>query len=219
MTDTMTANEPEPQAPPAPDIPPMPPTPGPAPDQETPAEDKTEPTEEAPPTEGAPTEAPPTTPPAPAEEEKVGGAEGKIQKIADDFVIPISDEARAAWAKDPEGYAEYAKQVATGLYPTFAPQINMGMTVKVLLDPYVEIAQQVLGEQMGEPNWSDPKWAKALDGGIDPKMGRPIPMPLADWKAYLMSEPSHGWDKTPQANALVHSFGQQMNAAFNGGEQ
>lgn len=194
MTDTMTAPEPEPTQP----------------DEEAPATDEAQPGD----VQG---EAPPEVPPMPTEEEKPGGAEGKIQKIADDFVIPISDEARKAWSKDPEGYAEYAKQVAMGLYPTFAPQINMGMTVKVLLDPYVEIAQQVLGEQMGEPNWSDPKWAKALDGGIDPKMGRPIPMPLADWKAFLMSEPSHGWDKTPQAHALVHSFGQQMNTAFNGG--
>ena len=144
-----------------------------------------------------------------------------IRKIADDYVIPMSDNSIKEWGDSKDGeknFKEYAVQVACGLYPTFAPQIQTGLPTRVLLDPYVQVAEQVLGNMMSEPNWSDPKWGKALQGGMDPKTGRPVPMMLDEWRKFLMTDPGHGWDKTPEAhgraNDFVDAFKQQM-----GGEQ
>jgi hypothetical protein len=234
MTDTMTpppeATPPMPEgAAPMPEAAPVMETPGATPPSvaDTPM---TPPGAEAPDAEapegGAPDEgdegmAPPPedgTPTFPGQKLKHTGEEGKIEKIADDYVIPLSDEAMSEWAKakDEKGFKAYAEQVACGLYPTFAPQIQMGLPTRVLLDPYVQVAQQVLGSMMSEPNWSDAKWNQALQGGTDPKTGRPIPMTLDEWRKFLMKEPGHNYEQSPQALETAHTFGKALNDAFNG---
>ena len=157
------------------------------------------------------------------DENKPTGTEAEIRKIADDYVIPFSDEGISEWVKalkgkDVSAFRDYAEQVATGLYPTFAPQILMGIPTRILLDPYIQVAQQVLGPIMSEPNWSDPKWSKALQGGIDPKTNRPIPMQLDEWRKFLMTEPGHGWSTTPMAHERVNAFAQELNKQFGGNE-
>lgn len=172
------------------------------------------------PTEGAPGIPEIPTDPTKAPEHK--GAEGEIEKIADDYVIPMSDGAIKSWAKaGPEEFKKYAEQVAQGMYPNFAAQIAAGIPTRILLDPYIQVAQQVLGPVMSEPNWSDPKWSAALQGGIDPKTNRPIPMTLDEWRKHLMTHPGHGWDKSPQAHERAAQFNQIINQAFStpGGQQ
>ena len=183
-------------------------------EQETPAPEETDvapaPEEAAPGVEGHA-----EVPTFPGQPSKHTGKEGEIEKIANDYVIPISEAAVAEWSKaSPEEFKKYAEQVAIGMYPTFAPQIQAGLPVRVLLDPYVQVAQQVLGSVMSQPNWTDPKWSAALQGGIDPKTGRPIPMTLDEWRQFLMKHPAHGWDKSPQAMDRVQQFAQILNQAF-----
>ena len=125
------------------------------------------------------------------------------KKIAEDYMIPMSDGALKEW-KDKEGFAEYAAMVAQGLYPTLAKQISAGLTTKILLDPYVQIAKKTLGDQV-EPNWDDPLWQAALDGG-DKKSGRPVLMSLKDWEMYLKTTPGSGYEKTDQAKAQAQAF-------------
>ena len=154
-------------------------------------------------------------PSAPGQPTKHTGKEGEIEKVANDYVIPISEASVAEWSKaGPEEFKKYAEQVAIGMYPTFAPQIQAGLPVRVLLDPYVQVAQQILGSIMSQPNWTDPKWSAALQGGTDSKTGRPIPMTLDQWRQYLMQHPSHGWDKSPQAMDRAGQFSQILNQAF-----
>ena len=153
--------------------------------------------------------------------EKLKGVEGKIKEIADAYVVPMSDQAIKQWAdhlkgEDTKPFEEYAKHMATGMYPTLAPQLEMGLTTKVLLDPYKHVAQQVLGPQESEPNWTDPKWSAALEGGVDPKTGRPGPMSLSQWGSFLRSEPAHGYDKSPEAMARTRDFLSELHNHFTG---
>jgi len=233
MTDTMT---PPPEE--APEPPPMPPaapvadTPGATPPSVMDAPNAPVPASDAEaPEGGAPDESaeeggmtpPPEdgTPTFPGQKLKHSGEQGKIEKIADDYVIPLSEDALKEWAKtkNEKGFKAYAEQVACGLYPTFAPQIQMGLPTRVLLDPYVQVAQQVLGEMMDEPNWSDPKWNAALQGGTDPKTGRPVPMTLDQWKKFLMSHLGHGFHKTKAANDHMNNFVKDLNQAFGSTQQ
>jgi hypothetical protein len=178
------------------------------------------------PVETAPDQAPPemqTLPPEGMPERPAASPEGKkpdeIRKIAEDYVIPISDEAIATWAKSTsEDFKKYAEQVSSGLFPTFAPQIQQGIPTKILLDPYVQVAQQALGAAMEEPNWTDPKWNAALQGSLDPKTGRPVPMTLDEWRKFLVQSPDHGWDKTDQAHNLANDFADKLHQQF-GGDQ
>ena len=132
-------------------------------------------------------------------------AEGKKspKTIADDYMIPMSDGALLEW-KGKEGFVEYAAMVAQGLYPPLAKQISAGLTTKILLDPYIQIAKKTIGEDV-EPNWDDPLWQAALDGG-DKKSGRPVLMSLKDWEMHLKTTPGSGYENTDQAKKQAQDF-------------
>jgi hypothetical protein len=147
------------------------------------------------------------------------GIKGEIKQIANDYVIPMSDSAIDQWAKaikgkDTKPFKDYAMQIAIGMYPTFAPQIQSGIPTRVLLDPYIRIAEQVLGPITEEPNWTDPKWSAALQGGTDAKTGRPIPMTLDQWSQYIRQEPGHGWEYSPEAQHRARTFSDALHSSF-----
>ena len=156
-----------------------------------------------------------------APEEKGKGIKGEIKQIADNYVIPMSDAAIEEWVKilkdkDTEPFKKYVEQIAMGMYPTLAPQIQMGIPTRILLDPYIRTAEQILGPIAEEPNWSDPKWSAALQGSQDPKTGRPTLMPLDQWRKFVMQEPGHGFDASPMANDRAQAFSQMLHGHFNG---
>ena len=138
-----------------------------------------------------------------------------VGRTANDFMIPLSSSANKDWQGKEEAFHQHAVEVAKGLYPTLAPQLDAGVTTKTLVDPYVQVAKSVLGPDT-EPDFSQPKWAKALEGGQDPKTGRPTLMPLTAWRDYLQNDPSHGYDKTPQANERAQGFAQALHQSFQG---
>jgi hypothetical protein len=138
-----------------------------------------------------------------------------VEQTANDYVIPVSGGALDKWRDDREGFREHAAEVARGLFPTLAPQIDRGQTVANLLDPYVQTAKAVLGPDT-EPNWGDPKWTKALDGGLDPQTQRPTILPLSAWRTYLQTEPAFGFDKSGAANDRAQGFEAAMHNAFGG---
>jgi hypothetical protein len=130
--------------------------------------------------------------------------------IAEDYMIPMSDSALEAW-KDKPGFAEYCAQVATGLYPSLEKRLAMGITTKALLDPYVEMAKKVLGPFV-KANWDDPMWQKVLSGGTDPKTNSPTVMPLKDFLDFIKSDPTSGFEHTPEAMQNVgRAIGQAQN--------
>ena len=46
------------------------------------------------------------------------------------------------------------------------------------------------------------------------KTGRSVPMTLDQWKKYLMTDPSHGWDQTPQAVDKAGKFIDALHTSF-----
>lgn len=131
-----------------------------------------------------------------------------MKQLAHDYAVPMSDGTLKELAQDmtPEkarAFEDYLKQTASGLYPTLAPQIQAGIKTAYLLDPYRQVAKQMLGENF-EPNFmSDPKSSAALSGGSDPKTGRPVPMSLDQWKGHIQSHPGFDWKTTPAAHEQV----------------
>jgi hypothetical protein len=113
-------------------------------------------------------------------------------------------------------FLQYAQTTAANLYPQFAQQIGRGVTTKTLLDPYAQVAAAILGfgtatgtsastseasdaESSLNINWSQPKWARALQGGVNPQNGGPAPMSLDQWRQTLITDPQYGWTQTDDA--------------------
>ena len=130
--------------------------------------------------------------------------------IAKDYMVPMSDSALKEW-KDKDGFAEYCSEIASGLFPTLAPRLALGLTTKVLLDPYIEIGKQLIGKDF-KPDWQDPIWAKALTGGMDDKTKSPTVMPLGEWENYIKTTPGTGYENTDAAKSQAQGFVDHMNS-------
>ena len=143
-----------------------------------------------------------------------------LKRMAHDYAVPMSQGTLDEIAGDltpakVKAFEEYIKTVAQGLYPTLAPQIKAGIPTAYLLDPYRQVAKQMLGENH-EPNFqSDPASMAALTGGSDPATGRPAPMSLDQWKGHLQTHPAFGYDSTPQAQQTAQNALSEMMAAMN----
>jgi hypothetical protein len=107
-------------------------------------------------------------------------------------------------------FTDYVKTAAQGLYHSFAPQIKAGIPTVHLLEPYRQVAKQMLGEQF-EPDFvNDHKSMAVLSGSVDKDSGRAVPMTMDQWRQHIMSEPQFGWGGTVEANlrmdALLHTL-------------
>lgn len=149
-----------------------------------------------------------------------------LKRMAHDYAVPMSDgtlDKIAAEGLTPEkvkAFEEYIKTTAQGLYPTLAPQIKAGIPTAYLIDPYRQVAKQMLGEDHEMDFSADPKATAALSGGTDPMTGRPAPMSLDQWKGHIRSHPGFGWQQTPAAHEEAANIVSGLSQEFgidNGG--
>jgi len=169
----------------------------------------------------------PTPTPAP-QEEKVSDilhdfhARAALQGVADDYQVPMGQDAIHNWVTAHSGskhqdvlkaFTDYVKPMAMGMYPTLAPQIQQGIPVRSLMEPYSLIAKNMLGED-AHIDWSQPHWNKALTGNVDPVTNRAAPMSMDQWRQQLMSDPVYGYGETEAAQNATHSFLDELNQAF-----
>ncbi len=148
----------------------------------------------------------------------------EFQDLANAYMVPMSEQTLESLAQNAqpealEQFAQYVKTSAAGLYPTLAKQIMAGIPTDLLVDPYRQVAQQVLGSDI-EPDFiGDPKSAAALSGGFDPSTGRPAPMSLSQWKQHIKETPEFGWQNSPEAQARAQQIIQAINSGFSQGPQ
>lgn len=166
------------------------------------------------------TPVPSVTPDTPATQKMPKGHTAKdIQEMATLYHVPLSDETIKAVADGGDqtkitAFENYLKTSAEGLYPTLAAQIKAGIPTAYLLDPYRQVAKSVLGDQF-EPDFvGNPRDAQALQGGSDPKTGRPTPMSLSQWKQTVMTDPRFGYDQTPHAIAAAQYAMSQLHQSM-----
>lgn len=100
---------------------------------------------------------------------KLGDTMNTVGAKAEQFVVPISDQAKFEWAKKiemgtatQEGLDDYLRQVAKGQYATLAEGIDRGFTVKQLLDPQIQQTAQLLEVDPETIDLRDPKWAQII---------------------------------------------------------
>lgn len=102
---------------------------------------------------------------------------------------------------------------AAAAYPAYAQQINQGMNVSSIADPYIQQAQQILEKGPGEINILNPMIKKALQNTVD---GKPAPLSLTDFEIQARQNPA--WRATNNAQTSVmstaHQVLQQLGFAF-----
>ena len=141
-----------------------------------------------------------------------------VRQLASEFAIPLSSAAADDWAQKlatgsitQTDYENWLRGQAKSLYPSLANDIDRGVTVKSLTDPYMQIAASTLGINAAEINFADPKWNAALN--FDDGKGRRA-MTLYEWGRHLRTEEQYGYDRTPQARDKAYSMVDRLGRMF-----
>lgn len=148
---------------------------------------------------------------------QIQSTQTQFATVAAQYGIPISPHTTFDWAKrvaegtaDPSGFTEYARQQAKISHPYWSTQLDQGLTVRQLADPYLQQAARLLEISPDTVNLSDPKWNFTTS---DAK-GTQVPMNQLDWSKKLMTDPAYGWDKTGNAKDAAFQIQAQLREAF-----
>jgi hypothetical protein len=136
-----------------------------------------------------------------------------VLETASDYMIPVTGDGVKQWTGKEDQFADYAREQAKGMYPTFATAIDQGITTRALLAPYEATAQHLLGTT--HPDWDNPIWHAAVDGGRTDK-GMPAPMTIDQWRQHIMNTDAFGYQYTPQAKATAQNIVQELHQAMGG---
>jgi hypothetical protein len=149
-----------------------------------------------------------------------GQTVAQLKQTAQEYAVPISDAAINSWTqKTLEGLAtaddfkSYAIQQAKSLFPTMTDQIDKGMTVDQIADPYRQSAAQLLGINPADVDFMQPKWREAIDK-VDTTTGKRTVQSLADWQTQVRSDSRYGYDKTAGARQQASQLTDALSKTF-----
>jgi peptidoglycan hydrolase-like protein with peptidoglycan-binding domain len=142
-----------------------------------------------------------------------------VRAQAKRYGIPLSDESLDGFAKSIatgdsnfQDFQNYLKQQAISLFPSLQKEIERGLDIQTLADPYRQTASRVLGLSPDAIDFSDPKWNIALN--FSDQSGRRM-MNLEEWTRYIRSNDDYGYQYTDDAhnkayvatNTIARAFG------------
>jgi hypothetical protein len=142
---------------------------------------------------------------------QAGATVEQLRAIAKRFFVPVSDAALGMWVtaltkgtEVQESFVTWVKESAKGMFPMLAGQIDAGMDVATLLNPYAQVLQQELG--IADVDMSDPRYMGGLMV-LDPKTGTRTMPNLDQWREYIRTNPSYGWENTVGSQNMTADLG------------
>jgi len=141
-----------------------------------------------------------------------------VRQLASEFAVPLSDPAADDWATriangsvTRTDYENWLRGQSKSLYPTLSADIDRGVSVKTLTDPFREVAARTLGIPAASVDFSSDRWNAALN--FDDGKGRRM-MTLTEWGDYLRTNSQFGYEYTQEAQnkayTIVESIGQMF---------
>jgi hypothetical protein len=141
-----------------------------------------------------------------------------LRNIARQYALPMSDASIDSWvsriAKNEyliEDFQNYARRNAIGMFPSLAADLERGLDVETLVNPFREMAARTLEINPSNIDFSDPKWNAALNFGDD--KGRRM-MTLGEWGQYLRETPEYGYEYTSQAQTRAYQVAETLGKTF-----
>lgn len=146
---------------------------------------------------------------------EAGATTQQLRKVYSDYGVPLSEDLAAKATRailsgtaTVDSYTALAINSARSRYAALAPQLDQGMTVRDIADPYIQMTASTLEIPQGKVSINDPRVQKALTARDD--KGQPTVQPLWQYEQGLKQSPQ--WDKTKAAtNAaydMVNKIGQ-----------
>lgn len=151
---------------------------------------------------------------------QITATQDQLRATASSYAIPVSDQALKSWAtqindgnQTTQGFQSYAAQQAKLAFPGLEKQIDSGLTVKQIGDPYAQIAAQQLGIDPNTIDFSDPKWHAALQG--QDANGNPAgPLTHLQWQQKILVDPTYGFASSQQGLSDAYNLKQSIMQSF-----
>jgi hypothetical protein len=142
----------------------------------------------------------------------------EIRTSARRFGVPLSDASVDNWAKEIatgnqnfQDYQNYLRQQAIGLFPSLQKEIERGLDVATLADPYIQTASRILGISPETVDFADPKWNIALN--FTDQAGRRM-MNLEEWTRHIRTNDEYGYQYTDDAHNKAYMATSTIARAF-----
>lgn len=149
-----------------------------------------------------------------------GNANPTVQSLkaqAGQYLVPLDDGTIGKWSQDmmsgaatPDSFKGYLVEQAKSLFPSLTKALDSGITVQQYVAPYKMIAAKDLEVTPESIDFSQPKYAKALNQ-IDGKTGERVSMSTADWQQEIRSNDIYGYSHTK--NAVDQAYDVATNLA------
>ena len=142
--------------------------------------------------------------------------DNSLRALAKSYGIPINDDFINEKVREGLGQQDPAEwlagqrgvflQQAKTLYPSVSNLLET-TDLETIMQPYRNLAFDMLGIPPIQQNVNDPMWNAALKGENGP-------MSLDQWMTTLRSDPKYGWNKTQRAKTEMVELGDELLAAF-----
>jgi hypothetical protein len=147
-----------------------------------------------------------------------GASSNQLRDLAEQYGIKLSDQTLTDWTRaivagnnSPQGFEDYLRVQAKGKYVGVAEDLDRGVTVQQLFDPYRQVAAQALGINPADINLSEDKWAKALTVSEN---GKSRAMTLDEWGKTLRQDAQYGYDKSNTAMTQARGLATAIQTEF-----
>jgi len=149
---------------------------------------------------------------------RTGSIGRELKDLAFRYSVPLSDAALDQWLNavvdgrsTKIDFENYVKQQARSLYPSLVAEIDRGLDISTVVDPYRQVAMNTLGIPAEQVDFADPKWNAALN--FDDGKGRRM-MTLFEWGEHLRRDDRYGYDRTPQARNKAYQMVSDVGRMF-----
>lgn len=143
-----------------------------------------------------------------------------LAAVASNYGIPMSRGTLDQWSRNitagtatQQGFTEYMKNQAKASFPSLQKELDQGMTVKQLADPYLQLASQTLGISAEQMRLDDPKWQRPLQNH-DAKGQSIGPMTMFDWQKTLTTDKAYGYEYSANAQADARNIFNDLASTF-----
>jgi hypothetical protein len=150
---------------------------------------------------------------------EVAYAAARAKSIAESYGIPMSDDqAMMNGMKLAQGViTEQAltgsmMTMAQGLYPSLAPILERGMTIRQYAEPYVQLAVQELGINPNAVDLTNPAWMELFVGSNAD--GNQAVSTMGEALRKLRSDPRYGYDTGLPGRTAAASFQTEILKRF-----
>lgn len=145
---------------------------------------------------------------------------GNLRAMANNYLVPLSEATIDEWGKkliagtaSEDTINGYLREQAKQMLPSFAAQIDAGLTPQSLVEPYRQTIAREMGSDPNQVDFLDPKWNRFINTA-DPKTGTARPMSFFEIQQTLRTDSSYGWDKSDVAHREATEFATQLAQRF-----